>query len=81
MGCFLPGHLGQIERFEPVGLGVIERHDLHLQRPGRVVPARDRLKQVTGVIVGVVRHQRVGLGLGQVFDALIGDEVIVRVRL
>jgi hypothetical protein len=69
-------HLGQVERIEPVGLGVIERHDLHLQRPRRVVAALDRLKQVAGVVVGVDRHQLVGLGLGEVFDALIGHEVI-----
>ena len=35
-------HLGQVERVEPVGLGLLERHDLHLQRPARVLPALDR---------------------------------------
>ena len=69
-------HLGQIERVEPVGLGLIERHDLHLQRPGRVLATLDRLEQVTGVVIGVELDQLVGLGLGQVRHALIGDEMV-----
>ena len=46
-------HLGQVERVEPVGLGVLVGHDLHVQRPARVVTALDRLVQVPGVVVGV----------------------------
>ena len=30
-------HLGQVEGIEPIGLRVFERHDLHLQRPARVI--------------------------------------------
>ncbi len=74
-------HLGQIERVESIGLGILERHDLHLQRPRRVVTALDRLKQVAGVVIGVHRNQRVGLGLGQVLDALVGDEVVAHPEL
>src|SRR6202011_786637 len=41
-----------------------------------VVAALDRLEQIAGVVIGVHRYQRVGLGVGQVRDALIGDEVV-----
>ena len=45
-----------------------------------MLAALDRLEQVAGVVVGVHRHQRVGLGLGEVLDALVGDEVILAPR-
>jgi hypothetical protein len=69
-------HLGQIKRVEPVGLGVLERHDLHLQRPTGVIATLDRLMQVAGVVVPVDADQPVGLGLGEALDALIGDEMV-----
>ena len=48
--------LGQVERVEPVVLGFLERHDLHLQRPARELAARDRVIQVALVVVGVRRR-------------------------
>ncbi len=69
--------LGQVERVEPVGLGVLERHDLDLERPGRVVPALDVLIQVPLVVVGVHRGHLVGLVLGEELDALVGLEVVL----
>ena len=65
-------HLGQVERVEPVGLGVLERHDLHLQRPAREVAALDRVVEVALVVVAVLAGQPVGLLLGQEVDALVG---------
>ena len=70
-------HLGQIERVEPVGLGLLERHDLHVQRPAREVAVADRLEQVLAVVVGVLAGQPVGILLGQEVDPLIGLEVVL----
>ena len=70
-------HLGQVERVEPVGPGLLERHDLHLQRPARVLAAPDRLVQVALVVVAVRRRHRVALGLRQELDALVGLEVVL----
>jgi hypothetical protein len=46
------------------------------QRLARMFATIDRLEQVRGVVIGVKLHQLVGLGLGQVLDALIGDEMV-----
>ncbi len=70
-------HLGEVERIEAVGLGVLERHDLHLQRPAREVAALDRLEQVAAVVVGVLAGDAIGLGLGEELDALVGLEVVL----
>ena len=70
-------HLGQVERVEPVGLGVLERHDLHVQRPAREVAVLDRRVQVALVVVAVFTGQPVGVLLGQELDALVGLEVVL----
>ena len=70
-------HLGQVERVEPVGLGVLERHDLHLQRPGREVARLDRVVQIPLVIVAVLTGDPIGVLLGQEVDALVGLEVVL----
>ena len=70
-------HLGQVERVEPVVPGLLERHDLHLERPGGVITPPDGLEQVTGVEVAIGGDQRVGLLLGEVLDALVADEVVL----
>ena len=69
-------HLGEIERIEPVGLGLLVRHDLHLQRPGGVVAAVDVLPQVPLVVVGVHGGHLVALVLREELDALVGLEVV-----
>ena len=74
-------HLGQVERVEPVGLGLLERHDLHLERPGRVLAPLDRVVQIPGVVVAVRAGELVGLGLGEELDALAGDEVVLHPEL
>ena len=70
-------HLGEVKRVEPVVLGVVERHDLHLQRPARMVAVTDRLEQVLAVIVGLLAGELVGLLLGEELDALVGLEVVL----
>jgi hypothetical protein len=69
--------LGQVERVEVVGGRVLVRHDLHLEAPGRVVLAGDRLPQVTPVVVEVLGAYGPGLGVGEVLDALLGLEVVL----
>ena len=69
--------LGQVERVEPVGLGLLEGHDLHVQRPAREVAVADRLEQVLPVVVGVLAGDPVGVLLGEEVDPLIGLEVVL----
>jgi hypothetical protein len=69
-------HLGQVERVEPVGLGLLEGHDLHVQRPAGEVAAADGVEVVLPVVVGVLAGDPVGLLLGQELDPLVGLEVI-----
>ena len=69
--------LGEVERVEPVGLRVVERHDLHVQRPAREVPVADVLVEVALVVVGVDGRHLVGLVLGEELDALVGLEVVL----
>ena len=70
-------HLGQVERIEPIRLGVLERHDLHVQRPGREVTVLDRVVQIALVVVGVLTGEAVGVLLGEEVDALVGLEVVL----
>jgi len=60
--------LGQIEGVEPVGPGLLEGHDLHLQRPTREVAVADRVEQVLAVVVGALAGDPVGLVLRQEVD-------------
>ena len=69
--------LGQVEGVEAVGGRVLERHDLHLQAPDRVVLAGDRRVEVAPVVVGVLGLHGLGLGVGEVLDALLGLEVVL----
>ena len=68
--------LRQIEGIEAVGLGGIERHDLHVERPARELLVLDRLVEVALVVVGIPAGDPVGLGLGQALDALVALEVV-----
>jgi len=45
--------LGQVKGVEPVGRGFIVGHDLHFQRPARVIAPLDGLEQVAPVVVTV----------------------------
>ena len=57
-------YLGQIEGIEAVGLGLLERHDLDLQRPAGIVAALDGLEEIASVVVAVFAGDPVGLLLG-----------------
>ncbi len=70
-------HLGQVEWVESIGLGLLERHDLHVQRPARKVAVADRLEQVLPVVVGLLAGEAVGLILRQELDSLVGLEVVL----
>ena len=53
--------LGEVERVEAVGLGVLVRHDLDVQVPGREVAGVDVFVQVADVEVRVRAGQCLGL--------------------
>ncbi len=69
--------LGQIERVEPVVRGLRLGHDLHLQRPARVLALLDRLEEVVAMEVGIGSRHLVGLLLGEELDALVDLEVVL----
>ena len=73
--------LGQIERVVPVRLGIVVRHDLHLDGPAREVAVADRSEQVLTMVIGRRTRQLVGLVLGQALDALVRLEVELDPRL
>ena len=65
--CVWPD-LGQVKRVEAICLGLVERHDLHLQGPARMVSALDRFVEVAGVVVAVDAGQPVCFSLSQEVD-------------
>ena len=69
--------LGQVEGVEAVVFCLIHRHDLHVDVPLREVAALDGVPQVLAVIVGVDSGHLGGLGVGEVLDALLADEVVL----
>ena len=73
--------LGQIERVEAIGLGVVEWHDLHMQRPARALSALDRFVEIPRVVVAVDAGQPIGLRLGQELVSLIGLEMVFHPEL
>jgi hypothetical protein len=68
-------YLCQVERVEPVGLRLLERHDLHAEGPARKVGAM-AFKGVTLVEVGVLAGDPLGFGGGEALDALVGLEIV-----
>ena len=66
-----PG-LGQVERVEAVGLGLLVRHDLDRHRPLREVALLDGLPQVAAVELGVLTRELGGLLVGEELHALLG---------
>ena len=69
--------LGQIKRVDAIGLGILVRHDLPLERPAGVVPVADVVEQIGAVVIAVGPRQLVGFILAKVgvAVALIGVEV------
>jgi hypothetical protein len=69
--------LGEVERVEAIVIRILERHDLHLQRPAREVAPLDRVVEIALVVVAVLARDAVGFGLGEALDALVGLEVVL----
>ena len=69
--------LGEVERVDPVGLGVLVGHDLDRQRPRREVAAPDALVEVATVEVGVLAGDPGGVLVGEPLDALVAVEVVL----
>ena len=69
-------HLGQVERIESVGLGVLVRHDLHMQRPTRMIAALDRVVKVASMVIAILAGEPVGLRLSEEIDPLVGLEMV-----
>ncbi len=69
--------LGQVKRVETVGGGSRERHDLYFQPPGRIFTGIYSRCEIADVIVGIDRHRRLRLGVGEGVDALLGLEVVL----
>ena len=70
--------LGEVERVEAVGLGVLVRHDLDVQVPGREVAGVDVFLQVADVEVArPTPASCLGLVAGHGLDALVGLEVVL----
>ena len=70
-------HLGQVERVEAVRPGLVERHDLHVERPAGSVTRLDGVVEVPLVVVSVLAGDAVGIGLGEELNPLVGLEVIL----
>ena len=70
-------HLGDVERVEPVGLGVVVRHDLHRDVPRREVSGIDGVEEVATVVVGVGPRDELSLRALHLDVALVGGEVVL----
>ena len=70
-------YLGEVEWIEAIAPGFPEGHDLHSQRPARMLAPPDRLEEVAPVVVAVFPGDPVGVVLGEEFDALVGLEVVL----
>jgi hypothetical protein len=68
-------NLGDIKDIPPVGGGLLQGHDLHLDGPGGEVALLNGLKEVAGGIVWVRARKGGGLLSGEVLDLLVGLEV------
>jgi hypothetical protein len=67
--------LGQIERVVPVRLRLRFGHHLDEERPAREVAGFDRVEQVAAVAFAVFGDEGLGLGVGEVLDALLRAEM------
>jgi hypothetical protein len=69
--------LGDVEGIEPVISRVLERHDLYLEEPRRMIPTGDRRTEIAPVKVEVFAPHRLGLGVGHVLDSLFGPKAVL----
>ena len=70
-------NLGDIEDVESIILRLLERHDLHFQRPARMVTPVDRIVQIFRCMIGTLPGQAGGFLPREVLDALVGFEMIL----
>src|ERR1700752_87726 len=70
-------HFRKVKRVEPIGLGVLERHDLHFECPTRIVTTLNRVEEIALVVIGVLAGNSVRLRLREKLDALVGLEVVL----
>ena len=68
---FVWPHLSQIEGVVGYLRGLLLGHDLHVERPLRVVGFLDALVEVALMTFAVFANDGFGLGVGQVLDALL----------
>ena len=69
-------HLGDVERVEPVILGFVIGHELHLDGPGRIVAVGNVVEEVLAVDVWVITDDRFGPVSSHVVNTLVTDEVV-----
>ena len=69
-------HLGDVERVEPVVLGLVIGHELHLDGPGRIVAVGNVVEEVLAVDVWVITDDRFGPVSSHVVNTLVTDEVV-----
>ena len=69
--------LCKVKGIEAVIRRIVERHDLHLQPPDRIILLIDGLSQVAAVVVRVFCRHGHGLGIGEVLDTLLRFEVVL----
>jgi len=68
-------HLGQIEQIVPMPADIGFRHDLHIELPFREVASFDGAEQIRLEGLAVLGDDRLGLAVGEEFDALLGLEM------
>ena len=65
-------HFRQVEGVQVIRACLFFRHDLHVQRPAGEILVFDALVQVAVRTFAVLAHQRLGFGIRQVFNSLLG---------
>ncbi len=69
--------LGDIEDVPREIFGLLRCQNLHLKRPGRVIPTLNGLVQVTGRVIGVGPSDVLGLLPGEILDTLVRLEMVL----
>src|SRR6185369_13207033 len=70
-------HFRKVKRVEPIGLCLLERHDLHFECPTRIVTALNRIEEIALVVIGILAGNSIGLRLRKKLDTLVSFEVIL----
>ncbi len=70
-------HLGDIENVPREIPGLLRCQNLHLKRPGRVIPTLNGLVQITGGVIGVGAADAFGLLPSEVLDSLVRLKMVL----